>query len=321
MRVLPCRPLEATIISTLLLPFLATAQGLDCEHLRADKIGFNLKKLGGAHSVVHNVDHGGISTTNTTYTLDICRPLGKVKSIPAEKQCPNGSRVCAITRTITTEHDDIEAVFPIAGELKNVGGKAMDAKWERLKTSSANADIQKEGLRVVMNGGFKTEDGKKRSQKAIIEFVCDKSRTGLENLPKPEDEYDEVNKKREEEKAGDDGTPSLTFVSYAAEDTLDVLRLDWKTQYACEDSKEQQDQERPRGWGFFTWFIIVAFLGIAAYLIFGSWLNYNRYGARGWDLLPHGDTIRDAPYLAKDFVRRVVNTVQGPGSRGGYAAV
>ena len=63
------------------------------------------------------------------------------------------------------------------------------------------------------------------------------------------------------------------------------------------------------------------FLGSAAYLIFGSWLNYNRYGARGWDLLPHGDTIRDVPYIAKDFGRKIFQTVQGSGSRGGYAAV
>lgn len=63
------------------------------------------------------------------------------------------------------------------------------------------------------------------------------------------------------------------------------------------------------------------FLGTAAYLIFGSWLNYNRYGARGWDLLPHGDTIRDIPYLLKDWTRRVMNTVQGTGSRGGYSAI
>lgn len=64
-----------------------------------------------------------------------------------------------------------------------------------------------------------------------------------------------------------------------------------------------------------------AFLGIAAYLIFGSWLNYNRYGARGWDLLPHGDTIRDVPYLFRDWSRKVVETVQGGRSRGGYSAV
>ena len=64
-----------------------------------------------------------------------------------------------------------------------------------------------------------------------------------------------------------------------------------------------------------------AFLGTAAYLIFGSWLNYNRYGARGWDLLPHGDTIRDIPYLMKDWSRKVVDTVSGGGPRGGYSAV
>lgn len=63
------------------------------------------------------------------------------------------------------------------------------------------------------------------------------------------------------------------------------------------------------------------FLGIAAYLIFGSWLNYNRYGARGWDLLPHGDTIRDIPYLFKDWSRKVVETVTGGSTRGGYSAV
>lgn len=63
------------------------------------------------------------------------------------------------------------------------------------------------------------------------------------------------------------------------------------------------------------------FLCVAAYLIFGSWLNYNRYGARGWDLLPHGDAIRDVPYLFKDWGRRVVDTLQGSGTRGGYSAV
>lgn len=63
------------------------------------------------------------------------------------------------------------------------------------------------------------------------------------------------------------------------------------------------------------------FLATASYLIFGSWLNYTRYGARGWDLLPHGDTLRDVPYLFKDWTRRVLNTVQGSGSRGGYSAV
>lgn len=64
------------------------------------------------------------------------------------------------------------------------------------------------------------------------------------------------------------------------------------------------------------------FLLAAAYIIFGSWLNYNRYGARGWDLIPHGDTIRDLPYIVKDFGSSMAGRVQvGGESRGGYSAV
>lgn len=62
-------------------------------------------------------------------------------------------------------------------------------------------------------------------------------------------------------------------------------------------------------------------MATAAYLIFGSWINYNRYGARGWEALPHSDTIQDLPYLIKDWGRSVFNTVQSTGTRGGYSAV
>lgn len=68
-------------------------------------------------------------------------------------------------------------------------------------------------------------------------------------------------------------------------------------------------------------FSFSVFLSVAAYLIFGSWLNYNRYGARGWDLVPHGDNLRDIPYIFQDWFRRVVNSLSGSGSRGGYSAV
>lgn len=314
---LPGSPADAAILSTFLLPFLTAATGgLDCTHVRADSIGFDLSKLGGPRSVVNNIFNPA-SSRNTTYTIDICKPLKKVKNIDKDIQCPNGSRICAITRLITQDppSDVVEEVFPVAGELRERGGGDLNAKWERMKHGTSNADSEKEGLRVVMNGGFKTENGKKKLQKAVVEFECDESRTGLENLPDPEDTYPEKMKRE------DDGTPSLEFFTYKEEDEVDVLRLKWRTKYACESSKEEQDKERGQHWGFFTWFIIIAFLSTATYLIFGSWLNYNRYGARGWDLLPHGDTIRDVPYLFKDWVRRVLNTVQGGGSRGGYAAV
>jgi len=228
----------------------------------------------------------------------------------------------------------------------------MNAKWELLSKSKAHADVGKKGLRLELNGGIIKGDGIRQKQKAIVEFLCDKERKGDENLYKPEDGYPYGKNKREEKdddgkKGGnveDDGpdSASLQFVSYLTSDPdADVLRLKWRTKLACEQSKEELDAEKNHHWGFFTWFILMygsplscssrcclllilfnsAFLSTATYLIFGSWLNYNRYGARGWDLLPHGDTIRDVPYLLKDWMRRVTSTLQGGGSRGGYAAV
>jgi hypothetical protein len=257
--------------------------------------------------------------------------------------------VCAVDSLVNKDDDThmVEQVYPIAGELKDRGGGNLDAKWSRLKASKGHEDSKKEGLSLELNGGFKqTDAGKKQPQMAIIEFLCDKSKTGLEGMPNEKDDYERRKAKREEKTdtpEDDASTPSLTFVSYEESEAVkgtDLLRLTWRTKAACEDAKQKQDAEKGKHWGFFTWFILMyvchflddfdyrlltsvcsAFLSTAAYLIFGSWLNYNRYGARGWDLLPHGDTIRDVPYLVKDAMRRVVNTVQGGGSRGGYAAV
>ena len=256
------------------------------------------------------------------------------------------SVVCATKRLINEDdEEEFNEVYPIAGDLRTKGGKDMNAKFERLKTSTSHADSEKEGVRIEMNGGFKTLKSGTRAQKAIVEFVCDKDRDGLENLYDPEKKDDEKVERDEDHdtKGGEDPkSASLSVVRYdEGEGEVDILRMEWRTKYACEDSKGEQEAEQGNHWGFFTWFIIMfvlpichlqnvlliltqsnsAFLSTATYLIFGSWLNYNRYGARGWDLLPHGDTIRDVPYLFKDWMRRVLNTIQGPGSRGGYAAV
>ncbi|KAL2075888.1 hypothetical protein VTL71DRAFT_831 [Oculimacula yallundae] len=334
---LPRNSAEAALLSAILFPLLAAATGgFDCDNVVADKKQFKLSKLGGPRSALDFEDRGA-SFRNITYTIDICKPLQR----ESKDTCPGGTRVCAIERDINKETKDeiIGEIVPIAGELKEKGGGNMDAKWVRLATGGSNDDSKKEGLRLTMNGGFKTVDKKKRPQKAIVEFICDRNLEGTENNWIPEDKYVEKraegDEKKDDEKK-DDGkkdddkkegeqekNPSLKFFSYVVGETEDTLRLEWRTKYACEDAIDNPDPpaEKKPGWGFFTWFIIIAFLSTATYLIFGSWLNYNRYGARGWDLLPHGDTIRDVPYLFKDWIRRVLSTVQGGGSRGGYAAV
>ncbi|KAI1777561.1 autophagy-related protein 27 [Hypoxylon cercidicola] len=361
MKLLTIHAADAALLLSLL--FAPTAAMLRCDHIQADGQKFDLSKLGGPHSVVTSRIIGD-AAHNTTYTVDICRALKKSSDVKKDEQCPNGSRVCAIKRI----GDQWEEAIPIAGELKSHGGFDLDPEVTRLSTSDSNSDSQKQGVRVVMKGGFyHIPSGPKRAQRAIIEFICDEKRNGTEGEWNPKDDkYENGDGPAEGEESfdarstnpllyraeddggdggegdgddGDDGDdespkevqlgiendPSLIFNSYEpmdADSNIDVLRLTWLSKYACEKRDDEGSDEKPSThWGFFTWLVILVFIGTAAYLIFGSWLNYNRYGARGWDLLPHGDTIRDIPYLLKDWTRRVLNTVQGSGSRGGYSAV
>lgn len=230
-----------------------------------------------------------------------------------------------------------------------------------MKSSAPNADKEKEGVRLEMNGG-KDSDGQK--QKAIVEFLCDTSTMNdrRRNLLMAEDDGDDDGTGEDADKEGeevdDEHGGKLKLVSWDVEEGTKVLRLDWTTKYGCEDVKDDGTGSSSGHWGEFlgpqavswiesayskpryfhvvyyhvsdifislrtelTEFFHSAFMGVAAYLIFGSWLNYNKYSARGWDLVPHSETIRDVPYLFRDWMRRVVNTIQGGGSRGGYSAV
>ncbi|KID74072.1 Autophagy-related protein 27 [Metarhizium brunneum] len=329
---------------------------LHCENILIHGYKFNLEKLKGPHSVVTS-KYDSVTHThhNTTYTLDVCQPLKKSGTSKSTEECPNGTRVCAISRFIQGDVDKVETVTAIAGSLENVGGSQFEYEATRLNGSDSNSDSKKQGLRLVLKGGKHPLSGPvkdRREQKAVVEFLCDPDKEGNEGEWESEDKYSKLRRredKKEDDKDDKDGKDgkdgdgdkdesfgehqlksdkaALLWESYGPEKDADVLRLTWHTKYACEkrdgdnDNKNGDGGDSSASWGFFTWLVIVAFLGIAAYLIFGSWLNYNRYGARGWDLLPHGDTIRDIPYLLKDWTRRVLNTVQGTGSRGGYSAV
>lgn len=119
-----------------------------------------------------------------------------------------------------------------------------------------------------MNGGFYMLDGKKRKTKAVVEFICDKTREGTEHLMDPQDKYTagkekradgiDSNKPKPGEGEKDDGTSSLEYVDYDTKgEDMDILRLRWRTKYACEDAKDEKGPGKANSWGFFTWFIIM----------------------------------------------------------------
>ncbi|KAK3298013.1 autophagy-related protein 27 [Chaetomium fimeti] len=143
---------------------------------------------------------------------------------------------------------------------------------------------------------------------------------------KGDDKGDDDEEKSTPEKQLKKDGAALVWEGYKRESEdgveVDTLYLTWYTKHVCDSAVDEPEPAKESShWGFFTWLVILVFLATASYLIFGSWLNYNRYGARGWDLLPHGDTLRDAPYLMRDLIRKALNTLQSTGSRGGYSAV
>ena len=78
------------LLSLAMLPQQAAAM-FQCDHVVVDNQKFDLSALDGAHSVVMSRDEGA-SFLNTTYTVDICRPLKKKGDVPKDQECPNGSR-------------------------------------------------------------------------------------------------------------------------------------------------------------------------------------------------------------------------------------
>lgn len=148
----------------------------------------------------------------------------------------------------------IHSIIPISGDLLD-GGKAGEITYTSLKSSPQNPDTKgKEGITVVLGGGKYA--GIK--QKAIIDFVCDKDKTGMEGTsPVKEEEGDGKRKGRlvrRDEKKGEEVEPALKFVSYEREQEDDVLRLEWRTKLACAGAADNGKSGR---WGFFTWVVIM----------------------------------------------------------------
>ncbi len=167
--------------------------------------------------------------------------------------------MCGIEHSINEEDDvdEVTRVIPIAGDFTVNDNRPMDAKYTRLKTSASHADAEKEGIRIEMHGGLYPPSGKdKRKQEAIVEFLCDPDRTGLEERAVVRRK--EGDKDKDEDKDKEDDEKSLRFVGYGPQDDVDVLRLEWLTKYACEGQKDGDKDGKSSGhWGFFTWFIIM----------------------------------------------------------------
>lgn len=92
MRLPRTRLADAALHCSILFPALIAAVGnLDCGNIVTDGKQWDLSKLGGPRSVM--TSHETPPTIhNTTYTIDICRPLKRSGEVKNGYECPVGTR-------------------------------------------------------------------------------------------------------------------------------------------------------------------------------------------------------------------------------------
>lgn len=277
-----------------------------------DKDGahYDLSALAGYHTVKSSFK---TPPTESIFTWHInpCGALDESKIKNKDERCPEGTQICGVEKiSFDGDDDKLAGVIPVCGDL--------DGNQGQVKTSKRESG---DGLTVQLSGG---KWGDHKDLKATVEFVC----------------------------TDDSGDGVLEFESWDEQE----LRLRWESKHACkrsgggkddddkdkdgdkdgnkdkdgdkDDDKDKnkdgdKDSKPPReesGWGFFTWLFIIAVIVFGAYVVFTAYVNYNRYGMTGVDVLPHSDTVRDLPFLIRDFINKIINTFAG-GSRGGYSAV
>lgn len=95
------RPETAVLLALLLSPLPTSA--FQCDHVRVGEADFDLSKLGGPHSVITSQWHPP-TYTNTSYTLDICKPLKRKGDVKKGDECPNGTRGVFLTCAKINHH-------------------------------------------------------------------------------------------------------------------------------------------------------------------------------------------------------------------------
>lgn len=277
-----------------LLPVLASA--ITAVLATAPKCQFNvnghtydLSSIAGPQTIEQQEDTPP-SQHKMIFTLDPCESLKLDKKQPNDEQCPDNTIVCGLgyTQLPKSSKFELSQIMPF--------GNGAAPQYKPLRDSG---DV--EGISTSYTNPWGGVD-----IGMTVDYVCSPTEEG----------------------------PKLDYYRLGGE----FVTIVWKTPAACKEPPKSdpgsdkpdsgKDKDKDKGgntndgtsWGWFTWLFIIIVLGIAVYIIGNAWINYDRYGNAGVDLLPHSDSVRDIPYLIRDFVYKVVGTFTG-GSRTGYSAV
>ncbi|KAI9033719.1 autophagy-related protein 27 [Phycomyces nitens] len=267
----------------------------------------DLSRLNRLFTITHNeTTYPTITSTQTE--INICDPLSIPRDVDEEDFCKNGTYICRRVINSKRGSDRVISVQAIAGESK---GSKLDYSLEIPKDTQQDLSQTGAQLSLWLHGEAINSN---KSLSALITLECDTSQSTKDDPTEPRIE---------------------SF-------TDNVLLVHWKTVFGCaaqpkqtipkedEPSKDEPSKDEPskdkdpkdtRGMsGFSTFFI---FVGLLMGLYFGGFAlyNYKVYNARGIDLVPHRDFWIELPYLIKDLITHVMDSMSSTRRGGGYASV
>ncbi|CEG71777.1 hypothetical protein RMATCC62417_07449 [Rhizopus microsporus] len=232
------------------------------------------------------------STRSVITQINMCDALSI--SEESQFQCKKGTYICQKVVYNQDNKDFVAEVLTIAGEFEK---SKLDAEFKPVKSE---ADSTKSGYQysLALSGG---DNG----QSALITLECDTSQSREDKPTEP------------------------TIVSFHN----NVLTLQWKTVFACatepqekkpDDGGHQGGNEEPKkeGMSGIRIFFTIIFVLLAVYFIGGAFYNYRVYNARGLDLIPHREFWLDLPYLIRDLIAHIIDSIMSRRrGGGGYVAV
>ncbi|KAI7872105.1 autophagy-related protein 27 [Spinellus fusiger] len=234
--------------------------------------------------------------TETKTEINLCNELNTTHSDGSadEDFCRKGTYICRRVINIKKESPRVTHVQEIAGDYAQT---KLNATFE--SPTEKDQDLSKNGTQfsLILHGGIVN----KKAAVAHVILECDTSQSR-------------------------DELPREPVIQSYEKNTLVIY---WKTVFACasrvqeepekeEPEKEESNDKGISGVGIF--FIIVISVAIL-YFVGGTIYNYKVYNASGTDLIPHYDTWVDLPYLIKDLITHVMDSLSSRRRGDGYTSV
>ncbi|KAJ7170534.1 autophagy-related protein 27 [Mycena crocata] len=265
-------------------------QASDCL-VQVGNLKFDLTPIGSEEHITRE------RTTPPTREVDsvrvsLCSDLKPEEGeIPANDQCPTGTRVCLTKTNIKESEPDskrIVSVIPLASTA------ALDPSYIALSSPK--------GISVLLHGGAYPHpiNGTDTQQSVNITVLCDTE----QSPPK--------------------------FVSYDGAQLWLEWTAPAGCGFEGDNENHDKEGESPgneqSGSGSLSsvgWFLLLLLLAFATYMGLGAYYNYSTYGASGVDLIPHRDFWMEVPYMLRDVLSHLCSNVRPrrSSSRGGYIAV